>query len=301
MTCRCKAQFCYICGLRWRTCGCTDTQLAEIQQQATTRRHEETARTAREAAEAEEVRIALQQVADFERAEAEREAREAEARMRIEEERRRRREEERIAAVNLRFHQLTNELDLLHDVQRVLIAERYEFEQEVTKRERYDALDTLSMRHPQEVQFLGTESRSKIADAEHKFDMEYQARLAEERRIEDNYVDELRDYWKGKPESEYKVREARDELRKDQDKEYRFWDAYRRKQLQAISDGERRKMDALLAKQQSEMKALDGRSKIDEVEWKRKKWAEGKWMEEVARERVAMLQVQEQEEYARTE
>jgi hypothetical protein len=301
MTCRCKAQFCYICGLRWRTCGCTDTQLVEIQQQATTRRHEETARAAREAAEAEEVRIALQQVADFERAEAEREAREAEARRRIEEERHRRREEERITAVNLRFHQLTDELDLLHDVQRVLVAERYEFEQEGLNRDRNDALDTLSMRHSQEVQFLGTESRAKIADAEHKFDMEYQTRLAEERRIEDNYVDELRAYWKGKPESEYKVREARDELRKDQDKEYRFWDAYRRKQLQAIFDGERRKMDALLAKQQSEIKALDGRSKIDEVEWKRKKWAEGKWVEEVTRERVVMLQAQEQEEYAREE
>jgi hypothetical protein len=24
MTCRCKAEFCYICGLRWRTCGCSD-------------------------------------------------------------------------------------------------------------------------------------------------------------------------------------------------------------------------------------------------------------------------------------
>jgi hypothetical protein len=301
MTCRCKAQFCYICGLRWRTCGCTDTQLAEIQQRATTRRHEETARTAREAAEAEEVRIAIQQVADFERTEAEREAREAEARMRIEEERRQRREEERIAAVNLRFHQLTNELDLLHDVQRVLIAERYEFEQEGLKRDCHDALDTLSTRHLREVQFLGIESRAKIAEAEHKFDTEYQTRLAEERRIEDSYVDELRAYWKGKPESEYKVREARDELRRDQNKEYRFWDAYRRKQLQAASEGEGRKVDTLLAKQQSEIKALNGRSKIDEVEWKRKKLAEDKWVEEVTRERVVMLQAQEQEEYARTE
>jgi hypothetical protein len=301
MTCRCKAQFCYICGLRWRTCGCTDTQLAEIQQLATTRRHEQTTRTAREAADAEEERIVLQMVADFQRAEAEREAREEEARGRIEEEERRRREEERIATVNLRFHQLTNELELLHDVQRVLMAERYEFEEEQMKKEHQDALDTLWVRHPQELQRLRKESRAIIADEEHKFDMEYQTRLAEERRIEDDYVEQLRAYWKGKPEAEYKIREARDDLRKDQDKEYKFWDAYRRTQLQAVSERERRRMEALGVKQQSEVKALDGRSKIDEVEWKRKKWAEGMWVEKVTWERVAMLQVREQEAYARQE
>jgi hypothetical protein len=38
MTCRCRAEFCYICGLRWRTCACTDAQLANVQQEATARR-----------------------------------------------------------------------------------------------------------------------------------------------------------------------------------------------------------------------------------------------------------------------
>ena len=290
MTCRCKAQFCYICGLKWRTCACTDTQLATLQQQAETRRQDQTARTARAAAAAEEERIVLQMVADFERAEAERMAAEAEAQRRREEEERRRREEERIAAVNLRFHQLTTELESLHDVQRVLIAERYEFEVEVLKKNRQDALDTLALRHPSELQFLGAESQKRIEDSEHKFDKEYQVRLAEERRIEDDYVDQLRAFWKGKAEAEYKVREARDELRRDQDKEYKFWDSYRRKQLQAIVEGENRKMEALRVKQESEIKAVEGRAKIDEVEWRRKRWAEGKWMEVVASERVTMLQ-----------
>lgn len=27
MTCRCNAQFCYTCGLRWKTCGCTEDEL----------------------------------------------------------------------------------------------------------------------------------------------------------------------------------------------------------------------------------------------------------------------------------
>jgi hypothetical protein len=308
MTCRCKAEFCYICGLRWRTCACTDAQLANVQQGAAARRQERTALTARQQAAAEEERILVQMVADFERQEADRAAREAEAQRRRDEaerlareEERRHREEERIAAVNLRFQQLTAELETLHDVQHVHMAERYEFEVEVMKKERQDALETYSVRHPAEVQQLATESQKRISDSEYQFKQEYKLRLAEERRIEDEYVDQLRLFWQGKPDSEYKVREARDELRRDQDKEYRFWDAYRRRELMAISEGEQRRMAALNVKQQAEVKAIEGRSKIDEVEWKRKKWAEGRWVEEVTRERSAILQEMEQTEYAQTE
>jgi hypothetical protein len=250
----------------------------------------------------------VQLVADFERREAERAAEAAEAQRRRDEaerrareEERRRREEERIAAINLRFYRFTTELETLHDVQRVLMAERYEFEVGVLRKDRQDALDTFSIRHPAEIQQLGTESQQKISDSEYKFEQEYKLRLAEERRIEDEYVEQLRAYWQGKPEGEYKVRAARDELRADQDKEYKFWDSYRRRQLQGISEGEKRKMEALVIKHTAEIKAVEGRSKIDEVEWKRKKWAEGKWVEEVGRERVAILQEMEQAEYARSE
>jgi hypothetical protein len=183
----------------------------------------------------------------------------------------------------------------------VLMAERYEFEVDVLKKERQDALETFSVRHPAEIQQLGKESQKRISDSEHVFEQEYKLRLAEERRIEDEYVDQLILFWQGKPDGEYKVREARDDLRQDQDKEYRIWDSYRRRELMAISDGEKRRMEALKVKQQAEIKAVEGRSKIDEVEWKRKKWAEGKWVEEVMRERIAILQEMKQTEYARTE
>ena len=233
-------------------------------------------------------------------AEAERERQEAEARRIREEEERRRREEERIAGVNLRFHNLTTELQALHDIQRVTMAERYEFEIECMEKDRQNASDTLSIRHPAETSFLSTESEKKIIDSKQKFEREYQQRYAEERKIEDDYVAQLREYWNGKPEAEYRIRDARDELRRNQDKEYRFWDSYRRQLLLAIAEGEKRKMEALMVKQASEIKAIDGRAKIDEVEWKRKKWAEGQWVEEVTRERVGMLQTMEQEEYGRS-
>ncbi|PMD26891.1 hypothetical protein NA56DRAFT_562708, partial [Hyaloscypha hepaticicola] len=305
MTCRCKAEFCYICGLRWRTCACTDAQLANVQREAAARRQAATALTARQRAAAEEERLLVQMVADFERQEAERAAAAAEAQRRREEaerlareEERRRREEERIAAISVRFHRFTAELERLHDVQRVLIAERYEFEIGIQRKERQDALNTFAIRHATEIQKLGIESQKIVEDSEYKFKQEYKARLAEERRIEDEYVDQLRAFWHGKPEAEYKVREARDELRMDQDKEYRFWDSYRRRQLQASADREKRKMEGLRIKQEAEIKAMEGRAKIDEVEWRRKRWAEGKWIEAVVQERVVMLQEMEQAEYA---
>ncbi|KAG0648096.1 E3 ubiquitin-ligase ARIH2 [Hyphodiscus hymeniophilus] len=298
MTCRCRAQFCYICGLKWRTCGCSDAQLNEIQARAETWRADENLRTARARQEEAEEREAIRAVEEFLRAEEERVRREVEVERRREEERRVRREEARIAAINQRFRGLEVELGGLSDFQRVLMAERYDFEAEILNKERQDAVDTLSIRHIHESQYLANESSIKINDSRSKFDSEYQIRLAEERRIEDQYVDELREYWKGKAEGEYKVREARDELRRDQDKEYRFWDGYRRQQLGAVREGEARKMDTLKKKQEAEVKAVDGRAMLDALEWRRKRFGEARWAEEVSRERVTMLAEMEGREYA---
>lgn len=307
MTCRCKAQFCYICGLKWRTCACTDTQLAAIHRQAATRREQTAAERALVEAAAEEERIILQMVEEFEAAEAIRMAREAEEqRLRDGEERRRleaerfRAEEERIAAVNLQFLELTAEMGVLHDIQKIQIAERYELEQEMLTRTTRDKLDTLSLCHAAEMQSLAEDSRKIISISQAGFVQEYTTRLAEEQRIQAEYVDQLRQYYKGSPDAEFRVREARDELRKDQDKEYRFWDAYRRKQLQAVAEAESRKMEALRVKHASEIKTIEGRGMIVVVEWKRKRRAEGMWVDEVTRERGVMLQELEQEEYAGT-
>lgn len=312
MTCRCKAQFCYICSARWRTCQCTDAQLNEIQTRAETHRTQQAAQTAREMrerarreAEAEEERIAIQMVAEFVAAEAERErvaeearrAREEEER-RIREEEQRRRVEEHVAATNVRFRVLTRELNNLHDVQKVWMAERYEFETERLRQALRDELEVLAIRHPTEISALTASSIVLVHAAEQKYVDEYLLRLAEEKRIEESYMVDLRAFYNQDPEAEFKIRDARDELRTTQSREYKFWDDWRRKQLTALKEGEGRKLEALRIKQDKEKSAIEGRAKIDEVEWKRRVQAGGKWVEVIVSERVSMLESMEREEYA---
>lgn len=247
----------------------------------------------------------LQLVADFEAAERERErVAEEERRAREEAERlareeaRRLAEERRLAMVSAKFRLLGSEMEALHNIQRVLLSERYEFETTRLQRTLRDELDILSVKHPAEVAALTATSQAAIASSEQAFVQEYQVRRAEEERIEDKYVADLRAFWAGKPDAEFKVRDAQDELRRDQHKEYKFWDNYRRKQLQAVREGEARKMESLIVKQRAELKAAEGRAKIDEVQWKKVMHAEGRWVEAVIEERVTMLGDEERVQYA---
>jgi hypothetical protein len=71
ITCKCRAEFCYVCGLKWRTCACTDTDLANRRAEGTRRRTQRVQRSAaRDAAALTEERAigrAIAEVAEFER------------------------------------------------------------------------------------------------------------------------------------------------------------------------------------------------------------------------------------------
>lgn len=216
MTCRCGAQFCYVCVAPWRTCRCTMEQLQEIKSAAQRRRRR---RAAREDAEAAEAAEAIRLVEEFEREE----ARKAELlhaeRERLEQERRRhelaerlRREGARRRAVATRHRGLRADLAALHDRQRVLVVcaqsratdDRAE-EAAAAARARHNAYDARRLEHRR-----GAEAW--MGDLEARLRDEHAARVREERRIEKEYEARLVAYWArakggeydrgGEPESE---------------------------------------------------------------------------------------------------
>jgi hypothetical protein len=302
MTCRCKAQFCYICGLRWRTCLCTEEDLARVQQQVDLRRADRRSGEARQHREArfaeEEKRVILAEVEAFIRQEAEQQARIAEQQRVAAEAARRQREATRISSINLRYRAFRNELEDLHNVQKIPIAERHEFSGEVLKRDRQNALNVLSLRHPAEIEVLREESSTKLIAATTQFSTEYESRLAAERRIEETYILEMTSFWASKPEGEDKVRNARETLRKNQTSHYIFWESHQKEKFQIIQMAEAKKKETLAARHRKEVKAVDEKAGKDELAWERRCWAEKKWVEAIVRERVAMLHELEQHEYA---
>jgi hypothetical protein len=87
MTCTCKAQFCYTCGSRWKTCGCTEVDQVRREEVLRERRRALDSEARREE---EEIARAIAEVEAAER----REAQEREAAERKMEEERQREEEE---------------------------------------------------------------------------------------------------------------------------------------------------------------------------------------------------------------
>ncbi|KAL1988533.1 hypothetical protein VTN96DRAFT_8928 [Rasamsonia emersonii] len=109
ITCKCKAEFCYVCGARWATCACTEddmaTRRAELAQRRTVRE--------REAEQEAEIAAAIAAVEAMER-------REEEERIRREEQRRRREEEEARERKSQRVLEIAERMQLLKESLRTI-------------------------------------------------------------------------------------------------------------------------------------------------------------------------------------
>ncbi|KAH8593635.1 hypothetical protein B0O99DRAFT_207175 [Bisporella sp. PMI_857] len=317
MTCRCRAQFCYICSARWRTCTCTDADLRNITRVTEIRRQNQEAQFALAAAEAlqiaqreateaerrarieEEERQILLEVDNFIREEDERAAREAEAARIAVQAERQKQEEQRLAAIHARFQSLIQEFELLDAVQKILLSERHEREIQVLQTDSKNKLNALSIKHQSETTQQKRNSKSIIAEFECKFRLEYETRLAEERQREDKYLDELRKYWAGHLDGEHKIRSAYNELQAERTRDFRHWYSYRRAQRRALEDTAEKKKCSEAERQVLELRAARLQIRSEAIEWRKRKRSESIWFDLVSEERKAMLEELQVEEYSK--
>jgi uncharacterized protein YihD (DUF1040 family) len=305
MTCKCKAQFCYICGLKWRTCTCADSQLGTIRAAAEARRRqaeaqEQATQAAAQAAEvdADELQEIIRMIEDYEIEEAANLAREEEEIRLATQETRQRREEARVMAVSERYFELNKELELLHSLQKVAIAEKHENDFRGL-RQAARMREEIIVRHRAELQLVDAEGQAKISDSLFDFEQDFQARVAKERQIEEEYARQLTAYWSSRPGGDVKITEGKEALRNVHTAAYRQWEAERRTKHQQVVSAAREELDRIRRLHEPELTALDNFQHISEQDLDMRRDASFKWLEAVAAVRLEMMRSMEEEEYAR--
>ena len=210
ITCKCKAEFCYVCGERWRTCSCTEVDRARRQQQIQERRDALTA-------EEREVEEAIAAVARAEAREA-REAEEAEA-ARVAEEGRlaRAREQIRVAEIRSSFRTLREALDALHESQHA----------------------SMTARHEREASALAEQARLQLESCQARQQQEMDGLAARHEEEEDDYFIGLRAHLRGKPNREAREKAAIAKIAAVQEEERASLLAQQQRERDALANAER--------------------------------------------------------------
>ncbi|KAJ3476004.1 hypothetical protein NLG97_g9271 [Lecanicillium saksenae] len=282
MTCRCGYQFCYVCCRRWNTCSCTMAQLSQLKAAAAVRRNE---RRQREEHESEELRQILAQIEELERREAE-----IQEQHRIAMQKERARGEIlRRQTVEVKFQQLARILDALHETQESIVEWQQEADAKDLATDAKNKGDALQMEQEAEISEIKDKIATRISDTEAKLDADFAVRTAKEHKIENDYEEQLKEYWADKDGAAEEVESAMLALRQRMDQGYQLWQDWKASELETYRTKLQDEMTIREELMYSVKHRLKGRYEDMETELARRMVAEKQWMQEVFAERKVLL------------
>lgn len=275
-------------------------QLLAIKKAAEARREQ---RMLNEQADAEELRDILAQIEEFERQEALRLEAERLEQERLERERWRAEVEERLRLedirrqdVEVKYRQLRDVLDNLHELQHVMADSKQEDDARDLATEAELEKKRLEDKHLVERKELDSLKLVKLKSREDQYEKEYAARVDLERQLENDYLEQLREFWSGKDGGEERIEASMQPLRQRMDSAYHSWQRWKDDQLAHYRD---RLEDERTVKEDfmySSSKRLDAAHLDRETELARRIVAEKEWIQEVVLERERLLGVMEIQE-----
>lgn len=300
MTCRCGYQFCYVCGERWCTCHCTGHQLAVIKNQAfkraKDRRDRELAEAEQLRREAEDLRLALAQIAEFEREEARKAEMLREEQERLERERQQRELEERVrketvrrADLEAKFSELRNGLDLLHDLQVVMLETQQEDAASQLAEEMRQAKQQIEEIQQQELLALEAEFVAKMEIKGKGFEQEYLQRSAAEKSMIKKYKEQLETFYANHPNASLEIDNALLPLVQRMDANQKAYNKWMNEELEKYEARLKERHQIKEEYRYSAKARLQDAQDQKEMELVKRTVAENRWMQMVVLERERIL------------
>lgn len=191
--------------------------------------------------------------------------------------------------VEVKFQQLARILETLHETQESIVEWQQEADAKDLATDAKNKEEALQAEQETETSGIKEKIATRIADMETKLDNDFAVRTAKERKIENDYEEQLKEYWADKEGGADEIESAMLTLRQRMDKGFQLWQEWKKSELETYQT---RLQDELTIREElmySAKHRLKGRYEDMETELARRMVSENRWMQEVFTERKVLL------------